>query len=327
MNIAFAGFKHNHIIVVYKEAALSSDINIVGAWEKEEKYRNAAREEGVKFTYETYEELLADETVDIVAIGDQYGDRGSLVIRALQAGKHVFTDKPLCTSLDALDEIESLVRKTGKKVRCMYSLRFWSRALTVKSFIESGKLGKVNNIYFGGQHPLLYGVRPAWYFEAGKHGGVINDIAIHGVDLVRFVCGLETEEILAARCWNAFAEKEPAFLDSAQFMLRLSGGAGLLADVSYAAPDSQGYSTPLYWTFDIWGTKGVLRFSDQCEAVAYLNGETEGIPLADTPLPHSELADFLAEIRGEKEVLLDTKNVLISARKTLQIQAFADARA
>lgn len=324
MKIAFAGFKHDHIIGLYKQAQLCPDTEVTGAWEAEEAYRASASLAGVEFTYDTYEAILADKSVDIVAIGDQYGDRGDLAIRALRAGKHVIADKPLCTALCELEEIEACSQETGKKVHSLYSLRYLPRVIAVKKFIESGKLGTINNIYFGGQHPLQYGKRPAWYYTSEKHGGVINDIAVHGIDLVRFMCGLETEEILAARCWNAFAKEEPSFLDSAQFMLRLTGGAGLVADVSYAAPNSQGYRIPLYWTFDIWGTKGVLRFSFHQETTVYLDGEETGFTLEDLEPPRDEFSDFLAEIRGEKEVLLDTEAVLASARDTLKIQAFSE---
>lgn len=322
MNIAFAGFKHDHIIGLYNQTQLSEDTAVCGAWEAEGTYRISAQASGVQFTYETYEQLLSDEKVDIVAIGDQYGDRGKLIISALRAGKHVIADKPLCTSLAELDEIEALVQKTGKKVHCLYTLRYLPRTISVKNFIESGKLGKINNIYFGGQHPLQYGKRPGWYYTE-KHGGVINDIAVHGIDLIRFMCGLEIEEVLAARCWNAYAEAEPGFLDSAQFMARFSGGAGLIADVSYASPNSQGYKLPLYWAFDIWGTKGVIRFSYHQEATAYLDGEAEGFILPDTEPPCDELHDFLSEIQGKMPKILDTVAVLASARDTLRVQAFS----
>ena len=67
----------------------------------------------------------------------------------------------------------------------------------------------------------MYGRRPDWYFEKGKHGGVINDLAIHGIDLVRLFTDSDVEQVLSARSWNFYANEEPAFLDSAQFMLKM----------------------------------------------------------------------------------------------------------
>lgn len=321
MNIAFAGFRHSHIYVLYNMALQNSETEIIGSFEEDIESRIAAEKNcGANFIYSTYDELLSDSRVDIVAIGNYYGARGGMIIKALRAGKHVITDKPLCTSLEELEQIEELISKTGLKVHCMFTMRYEKRVNAVKSLIQSGRLGKINNIYFGGQHPLQYGKRPMWYFEESKHGGVINDIGIHGIDMVRYICGATPAEILAARCWNAYAVEEPQFLDCAQFMLKLSNGAGLIADVSYSAPDSQGFKTPLYWEFNIWGTKGVLKFSQNSEITAYFNGDDKGEYIPDIEIKNDELEDFIREIKGDRDILLDTKDVISSTRDTLAIQ-------
>lgn len=324
MHIAFAGFRHSHIYVLYHMALENPETEIIGSFEEDIESRIAAEKNcGVNFTYSTYDELLSDSKVDIVAIGNYYGARGGMVIEALRAGKHVITDKPLCTSLEELELIEELVSKTGLKVHCMFTMRYEKKVNAVKNLIQSGRLGEINNIYFGGQHPLQYGKRPKWYFEESKHGGVINDIAIHGIDMVRYMCGANPAGILAARCWNAYAAAEPQFLDCAQFMLKLSNGAGLIADVSYSAPNSQGFKTPLYWEFNIWGTMGVAKFSQNSEITAYFDGASEGEIIPDFEIKNEELRDFLMEIKGEKGILLNTKDVILSTRETLKIQKYS----
>jgi len=279
---------------------------------------------GVVFTHKTYEELLTDKNIDIVAIGSYYGIRGNMIIKALRSGKHVITDKPLCTSLEELDEIARLAEKTGLKVGCMLTMRYESRINAVREFVKSKKLGEIHNIYFGGQHPLLYGTRPSWYFEEGKHGGVINDIGIHGIDIARFVCGLRPSAILSARCWNAYAREEKQFLDSGQFMLKMDNDAGLIADISYAVPNSIGYSFPHYWEYHIWGSKGMVRFSINSEAInAYIDGESSGIIIPEIKVDTDCLTDFINEINGETDMFLSTKEVLQLSRDTLLIQSYA----
>lgn len=112
IKIAFAGFRHGHINTLYKLAEGNPDVEIVAAYEADADARSTAEKTlGVRFTHESYEDMLKDESIDVVAIGDYYGIRGSLAIAALKAGKHVYADKPLCTSLSELDEIEALARK------------------------------------------------------------------------------------------------------------------------------------------------------------------------------------------------------------------------
>lgn len=324
MNIAFAGFRHSHIFELYKMAEKNPDLNIIAAWEEDTEAINVAKTHGVVFTHQTYEELLADKNIDIVAIGNYYGIRGDMIIKALRSSKHVITDKPLCTSLKELDEITQLVKQTGLKVNCMLTMRYESRINAVRELVQSGRLGEIHNIYFGGQHPLLYGKRPSWYFEDGKHGGVINDIAIHGIDIAKFVCGLRPSRILSARCWNAYAREEKHFLDSGQFMLEMDNGAGLIADVSYAVPNSIGYSFPHYWEYHIWGSKGMVRFSITSKTIdAYIDGETEGIGIPFAYVNTDCLTDFINEINGKTYMRLSTKEVLQSSRDTLLIQKYA----
>ncbi|HOJ10048.1 MAG TPA: Gfo/Idh/MocA family oxidoreductase [Clostridiales bacterium] len=326
IKIAFAGFRHAHINTLYKLAEANPDIEIVAAWEADAGARAAAEKNlGVRFTHDNYDDILKDKNIDVVAIGDYFGIRGSLVIAALKAGKHVYVDKPLCTSLEELDEIEKLVREKNLKVGLMLDMRYGKVVQPVRNFIKEGRLGEVHAIFFSGQHPLLYGSRPGWYFEEGKHGGTINDIAIHGIDFVEYITGLSFKKVIGARCWNAFATEAPAFKDCGQFMVELTNGAGLVADVSYAAPNSSGFSLPFYWRFTIWGTKGVMEFTaGSKEIVVALDGNpgTEIIKAPDVDTGDC-LSVFVDELAG-KPTDIDTSSVFKVTRNTLKIQEYAD---
>lgn len=323
IRMGFAGFRHDHILALYRMAQQNTQVQIAGAWERSSEARTARAEE-VSFTHQTYRQMLEDKNIDVIAVGDYYTARGQLVIDALKAGKHVIADKPLCTSLAELDEIEGLVQKTGLRISMMLDLRYNGNFIAAKAAIAKGDIGRVHNVYFGGQHPLLYGIRPAWYFEAEQYGGVINDIAIHGVDGIRYLTGLELDGVLAARCWNAYAAQQPVFLDSAQLMLRLSNGAGAIADVSYAMPDSIGYRMPCYWAFQVWGDAGMLAFSANSDGVMlYQNGQETGIRLPGIETTRDCLQDLLSDIAGQPGGLLTTQDVLCAMRQTLEVQAQA----
>ena len=323
MNIAFAGLRHGHIFVLLDMVKKHSGCTFAGAYEENAEARKAAEANGVDKWYDSLEELLADPTVDAVALGGCFADRGETAISVLRAKKHVIADKPLCTSLKQLDEIERLAAENDRKVTVMFTMRYEPRFEAVRELVKSGELGEVNNVYFGGQHPLQYGRRPMWYFEEGKHGGTINDIAIHGIDLLSFLFGLKNFTVEAARCWNRFASEQPAFKDSAQLMLTAENGAGILADVSYSIPDGIEFSLPLYWEFNIWGTGGVLELSLVKKAVFYKKGSKEPIILEDRDAGPDFLTDFIALTEG-RSVRLTMEEAFESTRNTLMIQAAAD---
>lgn len=321
MNIAFAGLKHSHIFVLYNLAQQNDKFNVVGAFEDGAEYVQLANKNGVECNYKTFDELLNDKNIDVVALGGYFGERGQMAIKALKAGKHVIADKPLCTSLKELKQIEKLAQKSGKKVSCMFTMRFDEpKILAAKKLYESGALGQINNVIFSGHHPLQYGRRPMWYFEKGKHGGVINDIAIHAIDVLSFAFGLEIETLNAARCWNAYAGEQENFKDSGQIMLTASNGAGIMGDVSYAIPDGVEFKYPNYWRFQIFGTNGVLDFSlGGGEGVYYLKGDDTPHTLdgADT---NNYLDDFYKYTNDEDNVILTESEVFAATRTALQIQ-------
>ena len=247
--ILFYGFQHGHIDGLYKMAKQTVGIEIAACLEEDEKVKLAAGTRlGIRFEEDTYDNWLKKD-VDIVAIGGKYGQRGKAVIKALKAGKHVISDKPLCTSLEELTEIETLVKEGKGKISCMLDLRYMLSACRAREILRSKRLGEVRNISFTGQHCIDYAHRPSWYFEEGMHGGTVNDLAIHGLDLVRDLTGLEVEKVDGIRTWNSYAVKNPDFKDCAVFMARLTNGAEILADVSYSAP-SQVFSMPTYWNFE-----------------------------------------------------------------------------
>ena len=322
MNLAFAGFRHSHIFGLYESAKNNPRVNIRGCFEEHSDTRLAVeKEHGITFDCATYDEILKDTQVDAVAIGDCYGKRGNLAIKALEAGKHIILDKPVCTTLSELEQIEKLSKEKNLVVCCMLDLRYLLHAEKLRELVAKGEIGEVKTVGFTGQHPLNYGVRPMWYFEEGMHGGTINDIAIHGVDLVSYVTGKRLTSTDYAKCWNAYAIKEPQFKDCGQFVAKFDDMT-LSADVSYAAPNYKGI-LPTYWDFNFWGTEGLIKISLADGNIHIYKEEETIIECAEGKLEY--LDAFCDEIEG-KTTMMTTQSVLASARDTLTIQKYADEK-
>jgi predicted dehydrogenase len=324
MNILFYGFQHGHIDQLYRLIRGTTELNISACIEEDaDAAEAAAKRLGLVINDEGYDAWL-QKNVDIVVIGKKYGQRGAAVIKALRAGKHVISDKPLCTSMEELAEIEKIAKNRKLKIGCMFELRDMPSACRVREILESRRLGEICNISFDGQHCIDYAHRPSWYFEEGMQGGTINDLAIHGIDLVRTLTGLEIEKIDGVRTWNRYAVKNPEFKDCAMFMARLTNGAEILADVSYSAP-SQVFSMPTYWNFKIWCARGLITFH-YCDSTVtvYEDGKDSPQLLSGIMPEKNYLETFLEEIKsGTDEV---TGSVIDSTRTALWIQREADER-
>jgi predicted dehydrogenase len=317
------GFRHEHILEIHQKASQRQDCEIVGACEE---HAPTAEKIGqkVKITHTNFAQLLEQTHCTILAVGDYFGRRGAILIEALKRGIHVVADKPICTSIEELNQIEQLAAKNNLTVGCQLSLPWNPQLALLTNLIREGTLGELHQIHFGGQHPLLWGTRPAWYFEPGKHGGTINDVGIHGIHALPEMTGLEFKKVIAARAWNAFADQAPGFMDSAQFMATMNNGCGVLADISYAMPDTIGYKLPQYWRFTVYGTKGMAEaMINEKQILLAVKGKKEAEKLTPAEKPADEyFSRFLIEI-GEKNKPF-MQSILKSTRVALRIQEAAD---
>jgi len=327
VRFGFAGFRHGHIFGLYNLVRQRKDTVVAGSCEEHPPTRGLLEGQGIEVTHDNVDAFLEETDCDVIACGDAYGRRGNVLIRALGSGRHVIADKPLCTRLSELDRIETLVRERNLRVGCQLDLVDLAPYQTLRRIIRQGTIGEVHAVSFAGQHPLNYGERPSWYFEPGMHGGTINDIAIHAVDAIPWLTGLDVAGVTAARAWNARLKEVPFFQDGAMLMLRLSNDAGVLGDVSYLTPEDFGYAMPSYWRFHVSGSEGHAETWCKAESVTVYRKGSDSV--REEPLepdrPGGYLDDFLADIEGKPDPDgLSTGRVLRSARVALLAQEAAD---
>ena len=328
LRVAILGTRHSHVLEIYDRIIAHPGLALVAVCE-ENPPASLLAPKGVAITHTDFRSMLREVECDIVVLSDCFGKRGAQAVAALKAGRHILADKPLCTSLGELDEIQKLAAGRNLRVGMLLETRDRGNFLALRDVLKSGRIGGVQTISISCQHPLLWGKRPAWYFEPGLHGGTFNDIAIHIVDILPWLTGLEIARFDFARAWNAKAVDAAHFADCGQFALRLSNGAGVVGDVSYLAPDGCGYTIPHYWRILIHGTRGLAETSHATSGVIVITDADAApahVPPA-APRPGGFLEDFLAEIAGDKPPGgLDTSAVLRSTRRALELQAFADAQ-
>ncbi len=327
LKFAFAGFQHSHIIAVYNLAKQSDEIEIVAACEESPKRREELKQTGnIDITHDNFRKMLDEVECDVIAIGDIFAKRGNIAIKALENGKHVISDKPICCKLEELEKIESLANEKNLIIGCQLDLRSSAAIRKMKELIENDEIGQVHTITFTGQHPLSIGIRPNWYFEDNLHGGTINDIAVHGIDALEWMTGRKIVQVIAARAWNAKAKQYPKFQDGAQFILKLDNNGGVISDVSYLTPDGA-YDVPNYYRFTIHGDKGQLEATYKSKAILLIkaNDKTNYLIAADNPRPNAYFIDFIEQVKGNNDnVELTNKDVIRAAYVSLVTQQAAD---
>jgi predicted dehydrogenase len=162
--------------------------------------QDKAAQFGVRRAYLSYDEMLADPTVDVVHITSPNDDHPAQAEAALRAGKHVICEKPLALSSADTDRLRKLARDTGLVAAVNFNIRFYPLAHEMRARIASGSTGKpflVTGAYL--QDWLLKDTDWNWRAETGRGGDlrVVGDIGSHWFDLASFVTGQRITAVMA----------------------------------------------------------------------------------------------------------------------------------
>ncbi|MEA2676411.1 MAG: hypothetical protein QOJ81_552 [Chloroflexota bacterium] len=163
----------------------------------------AATRFGIPKAYRDLDELLADETVDVVHVTSPNREHFPQVKAILAAGKHVNCEKPLAMDIGESAELVRLAREAqarGQVAAVNFNIRFYPVNQHLRQAVADGELGEVRLIsghYF--QDWLLYDTDWNWRLEPEAGGALraVGDIGSHWVDLTSHISGLQVAEVMA----------------------------------------------------------------------------------------------------------------------------------
>ena len=164
----------------HTQHALKSDVvNLLGIYDIDPKKTALARERGI-FVYDSLEDVLKDEKVDLITVAIPNDSHLDVVVKALEAGKNVICEKPVAMNSGELDQMISAAEKSGKIFSVHQNRRFDVDFLAMKQIKESGESGDVINI-----ESRIHGSRgiPSdWRGEKEYGGGMLLDWGVHLID-------------------------------------------------------------------------------------------------------------------------------------------------
>lgn len=174
-------------------------------------------------------EILEDPSIQLVLSSGIPDERAPLGIRVMNHGKDYMSDKPGITTLAQLDEVRRVQAGTKRIYSIMYSERFENRA-TIKAgeLVKAGAIGRVLQTVGLGPHRINPPVRPAWFWEKSRYGGILVDIASHQADQFLYFTSSTRAEIASSQVGNAHHPDHPNFEDFGDMTLRGDGGVGYI---------------------------------------------------------------------------------------------------
>ena len=186
-------------------------------------------------TYNDYSCMLSEDKLDIVAILTESGKHYKHAKYALEQGINVIVEKPITLIPEQAYELEEIAHQQNVSLVAVFQNRFNPSIIKLKEAIDAGRFGKI----------ISAAIRLRWcryqdYYEDGWHGtwamdgGVINQQAIHHVDVLNWLCG--PVESVVAKSTNRLnsLEAEDTLVASLQFD---SGALGTIEVTTAARPD------------------------------------------------------------------------------------------
>ncbi len=215
---------------------------------------------------ESIDDILSDPEVDLIASADIPSERAPLTIRAMKCGKDVFVDKAPLISHAQLADVKAAVKETGRKLFVYYSEFFAVEAsVYAKQLIDRGVIGKVFHIDIFAPHRLNPEIRPAWFFEREKTGGIIIDIGSHQLHQFLEYAGATDATVNSARVNNYFHRDLAKDGDWDDFGdLTITGDNGVTGYMRIDWQSPKGINTWGDARVTILGEKGYIELRKNC---------------------------------------------------------------
>ena len=197
-----------------------------------------------------YHRMLADPNLDAVSVVTMWDQHAAPTLAALQAGKHVFLEKPMASTVADCDAIVDAAKKASGSFMVGHICRFNPRYAAAKAEIAAGKIGKIVSIYARRNLPAFVGAQ-----VLGKIGPIIGD-GVHDTDLMLWYTGAKVVTAYA-QTHSIRGLKNP---DLGWTMYRFDSGAiGVLED-NWCLPDTTPFQ--IDERMEINGTEGSIHIHD-----------------------------------------------------------------
>ena len=267
----------------------------------QEKADAYAHEKKIKRAYGSYEALLADPEIDVIYNPLPNHLHAEWSLKAVEAGKHVFCEKPLALSLADVDAMAAASSRTGKLIAEAFAYRAHPHMQKVKEIINSGKLGKLKMVH--GSFTFFMTRQDDIRLDPAMGGGALWDIGCYPLSFTRMLLGTEPLEVFG---WQVTS---PSGVDEVfAGQLRFPGDITFQLDCSFRIPSHE--------FMEIVGDEGTLSvpkpFNNGARKNLYLTraGKTSTI-VVKGPDP------YLAEVENFADAILFNK---------LPVTSLADSR-
>ena len=267
------------------------------------------RSYGVSKVTKDYKDILNDKDIDAVLVCSSTDTHAAISIEAINAGKHVFCEKPLGTDVAQCKDAEALKEHPDIKFQVGFNRRFDHNFAAIRKAYDDGKIGEAHILKITSRDPEP--PNPAYIKVSG---GIFLDMTIHDFDMACFLTDSDVEELYV----NSAVLVDPAIgeqgdVDTAIITMKMANGALAVIDNSRKA--AYGYDQRA----ELFGSKGMVATSNDTVSSAVISN-ADGVT-GEKPLfffLERYMGSFSEEMRQFTEAVINDTEVPVGIHAGLQ---------
>lgn len=294
--------------VLARGAQRGSVIELVSCFSRSEEKRSAFQAEfGIPRSAATLDELLSDPEVEGVLVTTPNDTHKDVILQCLDAGKAVYTDKPIAHTMEDAGEIARAVAASGLPFAVGHSARRLGGHRMMKQWIDDGRIGQVSlaEANFSNERGLEL-TTDTWRWYADKSpGGALIQLGVHHADNLQYLLGPVAAVSSHARKLYTKAEVPDAIMSILEFE---SGPLGYLG-TGWASPGVyqlrlQGTEANLFYDLDFnnWDESHLVDSKSTLVSQAYRESVRPSVEIPHTDMFREQLDEFALAIRGQDEI-------------------------
>ncbi|GIO60689.1 Gfo/Idh/MocA family protein [Paenibacillus cellulositrophicus] len=251
IRIGKISYWHVHAWDYTKQAEAHPGAEIVAVWdENPERGQEAADKQGVTF-YASLDEMLSRDDIDGVIVDAPTNMHREVMIKAAEAGKHIFTEKVIAATLSEVNDIIAAVEKNNVKLTVSLPRLNDGYTLAIRELLDQELLGKVTYVRVRLSHNgATANWLPAHFYKKEETlGGALIDLGCHPMYLTRLFLREEPVDVSAQFGYITGKEVE----DNAVATLSTKSGAVGVVEAGFVNNFSP-------FTVEVHGTEGTILF-------------------------------------------------------------------
>lgn len=263
--------------------------------------------------YDTLQDLLADQAVQIVSLCSPFRkDQAKEAIQCLNAGKHVYAEKPCALNEEELDGIMLAAQSSGCHFHEMAGTAFEQPYLSMRRMIEEGTIGEIVQVYAQKSYPY-HDQRPQ---NEDLDGGLVSQAGIHAIRFIEHVALQRIKSITAVETQLGNPSLNGGLQMAAALMMRLENGGVASVVVNYLNP--KGFGRWGNEHLRIFGTLGFIEATDGGTKTRVVLGDKDLGEIDQSEPGQNYFNLFLEELTGDGNMPIPLEDELHPTRMVIR---------